>query len=138
MASQFKRLILAATVLCLSACATLGPSEEEWARADFGAPIQQEEAEDMVKYYFDQRVEDPNSTQITYGDVKKDWMQHPLVNDGATTFGYTMEVKVNTRNSLGRFTGDEGFKFMFRNRQIYHIVAQPRLSNDVTYMGKIY
>lgn len=122
----------------LSACATMGPSAEQLAQADYGMPLEQSMAEDMVKEFFAQRVEDSSSTSIDYGDVKKDWMQDPQINQGKPMFGYSMEVQVNTRNSLGRFTGDVGYKFMFRDNQIYHIIAQPRLSNDVTYMGKIY
>ena len=126
------------SALFLNACATMGPSTEQLAQADFGEPILQYMAEEMVTEFFATRVDDPDSTTLRFTDLKKDWMMDADLNGGKPMYGYSLEVQMNTRNTLGRFTGDVGYKFMFRDQQIYHIVAQPRLSNDVTYMGKIY
>ena len=130
-------LIIGLAVL-LSACAGMGPTPEQLAAADYGAPVSQQEAVEMVKAYFYAQLEDPESTQYDWGQVKKDWMRDPQVNNGEPMFGYALDVQVNTRNTLGRYTGKMSYKFMFRNGRIRHIINQPLLSNDVTYMGKIY
>lgn len=136
--SSLQALFLLAIGLLMGACASMGPSAAELAQADYGRPINQQSAEEIASAYFKQRIESPESARFEFSRVQPDWMQDPLLTEGKTIYGYGMTVKMNRKNTLGRYTGDVAYKLMFRDGKLQHIVLQPRLSNDVTYMGKIY
>jgi hypothetical protein len=140
-ASEFRTIFTAILLLLLTltplvtGCAT-APTGETLAQADYGTEITQADAERLAVAFLETYLKDPGSAQIKWAPVQRGWIKEPLVDGGATRFGYLLDGRVNAKNSYGAYTGAKPFRFLFFNGQLVSAHAQQDV-RGTPYMGKI-
>ena len=125
-----KIIFLAFSSLLLVACAPSSlmsvpdPTDYQLRNTDYGSPISQDKARQKVKQYLSNKLLDPFSTQYQWGGITKDWLKYQRtrkkprvthVHEQILVFGYILEVKINTKNSFGAYTGFQTYIFVFYN-----------------------
>lgn len=104
-----------------SGCPVIPPTQEELAKANYGSPISQEDAETQAIAFFKIHLKDPYSAKIEWEEVKKGWMREAPINDCKIQFGYLMVANINAKNSFGGYIGYKSYKFFFLNGSIISI-----------------
>jgi hypothetical protein len=133
--------IVGALVVLVTGCASMPPTPEELARADYGPQISQEDAEAKAMGFLRQYLKDPESAKVEWGTVQKGWMREARIYGGQLRFGYILSANINAKNSFGGYTGYKAYQFTFFNGSIVSIYAQkePGDSNgSAVLMSKIY
>lgn len=105
-----------ALLVLLGACAS-GPSPEQLRVADYGAEVSAQDAEQMIRAYFDQTLKDSESARYKFSPPAKGWLKPDPSIWGETFYGRLVEVQVNAKNSYGGYTGYEAWKFLIRDGQ---------------------
>jgi hypothetical protein len=131
-------LIAAAILLLalLAGCTTSTPSNDQLTSADYGAAISQEIAEVKAKDFFERYLKDPGSATYKWRTVARGWLRRPIIDGGALSFGYIMDVQVNAKNSFGGYVGFKPYKIVFFNGAVSEVYGEKSVSGG-TYMGKI-
>lgn len=114
MFKKIHRLFVAFAVAAIAGCAS-GPTPEQIANADYGTPINQDQAEVRVKEYFDGVLKDPDSAKYKFSPIQKSHIVSSAWEGRQLYAGYVMTVKVNAKNSYGGYTGNEDYVFLFHN-----------------------
>ncbi|MNG29852.1 hypothetical protein D3C84_1153510 [compost metagenome] len=70
---QIHRLFIVLTLAILAGCAS-GPTSQQIANADYGTPIDQEQAETRVKEYFNGTLKAPYSAQYQFSKEEKGYI----------------------------------------------------------------
>ncbi|MDQ7962786.1 hypothetical protein RDI61_01800 [Pseudomonas plecoglossicida] len=117
MFKKIHRLFVALTVAAIAGCAS-GPTPEQIANADYGTPINQDQAEVRVKEYFDGVLKDPDSAKYKFSPIQKSHIVSSAWEGRQLYAGYVMTVKVNAKNSYGGYTGNEDYVFLFHNGEL--------------------
>lgn len=110
-------------LLSLVGCA-MAPTQEELAKADFGTPISQAEAEVKARAVLQQVLHSPDSAQIAFQPIYKGYLREHLFQGGKVRFGYILSAEVNTKNFLGFYTGYLPYTFVFFNGEIVSAYGQ--------------
>jgi hypothetical protein len=111
------------------------------AKADYGAPISQAEAEAKASAFLKRHLKDPDSAKIEWGTVQTGWIRDAPINGGQLRFGYVLDANINAKNSYGAYSGYKPYKFLFFNSSLVSAYAQQELRDSygsTPYMGKIY
>ena len=109
--------------LLLSGCIGGPPTAAELAKADYGSPITQQQAELIVNQWLKSNLKDPESAKIEWGVVQKGWIREAIISGSQLKFGYLLKANVNAKNSFGGYTGYKACNFVFKNNQL--ILAEP-------------
>ena len=128
-------------VILVSGCASKTPTVEELAKADYGAPISQQEAEARASALLKRYLKDPDSAKIEWGAVQTSWIREAPIHGGQLRFGYLLTANINAKNSYGAYTGYKPFQFLFFNGSLVSAYAQQEVRDSygsIPYMGKIY
>jgi len=107
-------LIVIAVLGTVTACATM-PTEEEMAKADFGAYMTQTECENSARKVMNILLKDPGSAQYQFGKCKKQGFSSVPILRLPKQYGYAIEFTVNAKNSFGGYTGAKRYLFLFKN-----------------------
>lgn len=124
-------------ILLTSGCVGGPPTQEELARADYGTPISQEDAQRQALEFLKGALINADSAKIDWSPVRSGWLREAR----GLKFGYILDLKINAKNSDGAYIGYKPYRFMFFNGTIVNVYAERELGtgNDrTTYMGKIY
>ncbi len=122
---QLINLILVGIALLLSlGCQAIQPSAEEIANADYGLHISQDEAEAKAVEYLRGRLKDPSTATYKWDPVYKSWLTEAPLAGGKNRFGYRLDGKVNSKNSIGGFTGFLQYWFVFYNGEIVSVYSE--------------
>lgn len=107
-----KLALIFVVVLCAGCAALLVPSEEQFAKADYGEyPSNYEE---IVKQHITGYLLDPESARFSdWKEPKKDWFR-----DRGLHFGYRVCVRVNAKNRMGGYTGKKLTYLLIKNGRI--------------------
>lgn len=133
--------IIGTLVVLVAGCASMPPTAEELARAEYGSPISQQEAEAKASAFLKQHLKDPDSAKIEWGTVQKGWMREAPIHGGQLRFGYILTANINAKNSFGAYIGYKPYQFIFLNGSVVSVYAQQELRGSygsTPYMGKIY
>jgi hypothetical protein len=133
-------LVLSVLAMMVNGCATM-PTAKELAKAEYGSPISQQDAEAKAIEYLKQRLKDPDSAKIEWGAVQQGWMREAPINGNQLRFGYILTANINAKNSFGGYIGYRPYQFVFFNGVIVSVYAQQEISGSygsTPYMGKIY
>ena len=103
--------------IALAGCAS-GPTAQDIASADYGSVIQQDEAENQIKSYFNRALKDPESARYGFSKVEKGHVIGNAFQGSPLYVGYVVYAKVNAKNSYGGYTGDKGYLFLFQNGRL--------------------
>ncbi len=124
--------VLMILLLSLVGCAT-APTQEELAKADYGTPISQAEAEVKARAVLQQVLHRPDSAQIAFQPIYTGYVREHLFQGGKVRFGYILPAEVNTKNFLGFDTGYLPYMFLFFNGEIVSAYGQvsPRDSTQL-------
>ncbi|AYN10175.1 MULTISPECIES: hypothetical protein [Pseudomonas] len=114
MLKTIHRVFIAFAVAVIAGCAS-GPTPEQIANADYGTPIDQDQAEVRVKEYFEGVLKDPDSAKYKFSPIQKSHIVSSAWEGRQLYAGYVMTVKVNAKNSYGGYTGNEDYVFLFHN-----------------------
>ncbi len=99
------------------------PTADELAAADYGAPIDQEHAQQQVTAWMTYRLKDADSAKYQWGTVDRGFVKDAPIIGGHIYTGYVLHALVNAKNSYGGYSGFEEYTFLFRDGQIaraYH------------------
>lgn len=117
-----KSIAAAIVAIFLGGCAAT-PSQDEFARADFGSPPAR--AERDIEAYFAVLLKDPAAAEYrSISDPVRYWMrdQRGLVNGGdRILYGWAVEAQVNAKNSYGGYVGFRTYRFLFRADEIVFV-----------------
>lgn len=107
------KLLLASMMVCtaLASCASEGPTAAELEKADYGTPIQQEEAQSLATAWVAAKLEQGPSAEYDWGTVRPGWEQE----GGELIFGYRLDTRINVRKSSGGYTGFLRHIFIFKD-----------------------
>lgn len=133
-----KFVLVTFIALILSACATGPPTQEEFAKADYGRVVTQDEAQPLAEIFLSKRLKDSYSAQYEWGNVYKSWIRHAPAHGGGLVFGYILDVKVNAKNSFGGYVGFKPYRFVYKNGDIVTVYGQKSLDGGASYMAKLY
>ncbi len=122
-----KMLILVLIVFTFFGCAQ-PPTPEQVANADYGRQISYDEADTIVKNWFQTRLKDPQSAQYDIGSPNKGWWANSIVFGGGKFYGYIVDVSINAKNSYGGYTGNQAYKFVIKDGRVISASAQDRKS----------
>ncbi|MEW5666227.1 hypothetical protein AB1288_07815 [Pseudomonas putida] len=114
MVAHVSRILALSFILALAGCAS-GPTPEQIASIDYGPPVDQEQAESKVKFYFEGVLKDPYSAQYQFGKAQKGYVVGSAFDGRQLYAGYTMDVRVNAKNSYGGYTGYKAYRFVFQS-----------------------
>lgn len=114
MLKTIHRVFIVFAVAVIAGCAS-GPTPEQIANADYGTPIDQDQAEVRVKEYFEGVLKDPDSAKYKFSPIQKSHIVSSAWEGRQLYAGYVMTVKVNAKNSYGGYTGNEDYVFLFHN-----------------------
>jgi hypothetical protein len=128
-------------LLFAAGCGGGAPSQEELAKADYGTPISQEEAQKQATLFLPRMLKYPDSAQIQWANVKQGWIRNVQPGAGGLQFGYVLDANINTKNLDGSYIGYKPYKFIFYNGTIVSVYAQHEVGtggDQTSYMRKIY
>ena len=131
-------LCLVGTLLILVSGCARTPTVEDLAKADYGAPISQAEAEAKASAFLKRHLKDPDSAKIEWGTVQTGWIRDAPINGGQLRFGYVLDANINAKNSYGAYSGYKPYKFLFFNSSLVSAYAQQELRDSygsTPYMG---
>lgn len=111
---QLQKFLMILALATLAGCAA-GPSPQDIAQADYGFPVEQDQAESRIKQYFSRTLKDPYSAQYQFSQVEKGYMVGNVFDGRKLYAGYIISVNVNAKNSYGGYAGAEGYQFLFQN-----------------------
>jgi hypothetical protein len=114
MLTQIQRLLVIVILAFMAGCAS-GPTPQDIARADYGTPVGQQQAEERIKQYFNGTLKDPYSAQYQFSQVEKGYVVGSAFEGKGLSAGYLISVNVNAKNSYGGYTGNKGYQFLFQN-----------------------
>lgn len=129
------------TLLAIGGCAGGPPTKEELAKADYGTPISQENAQAQALEFLKRVLKDPDSAKIDWSPVSPGWWREAPAHGGSLKFGYILNGNINGKNSYGAYIGYKPYKFMFFNGTLTSAYAEQNLGtgyNSTPYMGKIF
>lgn len=113
-----KTLLILVIALTLPACVTM-PSPDEITRADYGTigPSYK----DAIKDYLAGILYDPESARYRY--LQEPVRGYAFVNPGfePPEYGYLVEVRINAKNRLGGYVGEQPFTFLVRDSKVWHV-----------------
>ena len=112
------QVALAFLLTIASACASGPPKADELARADYGSPIVQQDAETKATAWLGTALRDPDSLRASWEPVKQGWQRDF---GGDLYFGYRMAGRVNAKNGFGGYAGAQQYVFMFFNGNLAHV-----------------
>lgn len=124
---RLRYLIVISTALALG-CAHGPPSREELARADYGPPVSQVEAQSRALAFLGSYLKDPDSARIEWQSVYRGWLRDARMRGGALKFGHVLEARVNAKNSYGGYTGYKDYSFLFRGSWLEWVFAEDELN----------
>lgn len=128
-------------LLVIGGCAGGPPTQEELAKADYGTPISQEDAQERALEFLKRVLKDPDSAKIDWSPVSPGWWREAPVHGGSLKFGYILNANINGKNSYGAYIGNKPYRFIFFNRTLTSVYAEQELGtgySSTPYMGKIY
>ena len=128
-------------ILLTSGCAGGPPTQTELAKADYGTPISQEDAQRQALEFLRHVLKDPDSAKTDWSPISPGWTREAPIDGGGLTFGYLLKANINAKNTYGAYIGYTPYKFLFVNGIIASVFAQQELStgySSVPYMRKIY
>ena len=114
MLAYVSRLIAFAFILTLTGCAS-GPTAQQIAAADYGSPVDQEQAEAQVKLYFKGVLKDPYSAHYQFGRAYRGYVVGSAFEGRQLSAGYLLDTQVNAKNSYGGYTGYKSYRFLFQS-----------------------
>lgn len=107
------------------------PTTAQLESANYGQEIGQEEAEKIIKSWFQKRLKDPYSAQYEFQKPYKGYVaQSPLIGEKNTHYGYMCNVGVNGKNSYGGYTGMSAYKFLINNGYIVFVLEKDAKSGN--------
>lgn len=130
--SKFLVGVLAASGL--TGCAS-APSAEQIQNADYGAPANQEEAEQLAKNWLQGRLKDPYTAVYQWSPVYRGWMKDPPLLGGKMSAGYILEGSVNAKNGFGGYVGARPYKFIVHNGALAAVYSA---DNDTGVMMRVF
>ena len=98
------------------------PTTAQLESANYGQEIGQEEAEKIIKLWFQKRLKDPYSAQYEFQKPYKGYVAQSPLMGGNTYYGYMCNVSVNAKNSYGGYTGISEYKFLVNNGYIVSVL----------------
>jgi hypothetical protein len=128
-------------LLFAAGCGGGAPSQEELAKADYGTPISQEDAQKQATLLLPRVLLHPDSAQIQWTNVRKGWIRNVQPGRGSLQFGYILDANINAKNRDGAYLGSKPYEFVFYNGTIVSVYAQQGLGtgdSQTNYMRKIY
>jgi len=99
----------------LTGCAT-APTAEMLNAADYGIMPTTTFAKDSASTWIKMRLKDPDSAQITYGDIDRGWFREGF--GGKTRYAWRLPTSVNAKNSFGGYTGAKPWMFYFHGEKM--------------------
>lgn len=129
--------LIALIPVVLVGCASAPPTQQELASADYGRAISQQAAQDLAQTYLRGALKDPLSAQYEWGQVQRGWVKDSPLQGGKATFGYTLNVKINARNSFGGYVGFKPYMFVFRNEMLVQVWAENDIGGGQVAMVRI-
>lgn len=115
-------ILLASTLLFFISGCSMAPSAQEYASADYGQPITQEEAQEQAARFMHGQLKDPESARYECAPIQTGWSKDGLVYGGQTHFGYALLCAVNAKNSYGAYAGAERYQFLFHNGSLVTVM----------------
>jgi hypothetical protein len=98
------------------------PTEAAQSAADYGAPIEQSEAQKLAESWLTLHLKDSESARYQWGTIQRGYSKDPLISGGSVNYGYLLPVLVNAKNSYGGYTGFEQWGFLFRNGSLLRVM----------------
>lgn len=98
-----------------------GPTQAEFAAADFGAPPA--DPNPAVSAFLEDHLRDPSAAKVEVQPPEKDFWGRvgtPFV-DRELHYGWCSIVKVDPTNAFGSYTGWEDYRFCFRDGALAHV-----------------
>ena len=138
-----KRLLVAVSFLMsalLVGCASGPPTADELAKADYGSPISQQEAQSKAQSFIEGVLKDPSSAQYKWGTVGQGWARSAPIEGGKLTFGYKLDAQINAKNSFGGYNGYKPYMFMFKNGSLEGVWGEQEIYGrygSSSYMGRL-
>jgi len=97
------------------------PTSAELAKADYGSPVSQDEAQKQVVAWMTLHLKDADSAKYQWGEVQKDFVKDAPIIGGAIYTGYVLRALVNAKNGYGGYVGFETYTFLFRDGRIARV-----------------
>ncbi|HGS4994550.1 TPA: hypothetical protein ACMDP7_001700 [Vibrio cholerae] len=135
--NKFRFILLFALSALLLGCAAKPPTEAEIASANYGAEMSQDQAENLVKGFFQIYLKDPDSAKYVFSDVKRNYYQQSAISGGEVTYGYTMLFSVNAKNSYGGYPGAKTYIAFMRDGKLIAIYQESRIGGKPSYNVRV-
>jgi hypothetical protein len=114
----FMKTLLVVVLGGLIGCTTT-MSSEQWESANYGDRLSQSE----YVSYIDRSVRgvliDPTSMRLSCGDARKGWAKKLR---GNPQFGWLVYCQVNAKNSLGGYTGNKHYVYLFNGEKLMVVI----------------
>jgi hypothetical protein len=115
-----KLLPLLAAFLLMIGCVSV-PSSQDLATANYGPPPGADYRQ-QIKDWMLGVLKDPMSAQYQFTQPIKGYMNDAPISGGRAHFGWTVEVKINSKNSFGGYVGFTPYKFLFKKGKLIEAV----------------
>lgn len=131
------KILLVASAMVLAGCAT-GPSPEQVSAADYGAPMTQNQCEQIARRQIAREAwKDPESLRVAFGFCGKGYVlggkPTSYIPRGVVVYGYAIEGSVNAKNSFGGYAGPKPFFVLIRDGVVRdYLVDTYNLSSHVS------
>lgn len=129
-------VFLFALIVGLGGCASV-PSVAEQAAADYGAPIEQSEAQAAAEAHIKARLKDPMSAVFAWKPLYKGYLRGAPIVGRETIYGYLLDGTVNAKNSYGGYTGAKSYQVIFHDGVIVHAASEQCLAGGGCYMAPL-
>ena len=124
-------------LILVAGCASGPPTAEEYAKADYGAPIVQSDAEAKAQTFLKTSLKDPATAQYEWGSVGQGYFRTAPIEGGKLLWGYRMEAKINAKNSFGGYTGYTPWYFLFKDGELFAVWSERVLSGGTKYWERV-
>lgn len=117
-----KVLLLTLLLFFATGCTPQPPTPQQIEAADYGNNMEQNQAETLIKKWMQFRLKDAASAQYNFAQLQKGYFQAGIARGGSVSYGYTIDVSINAKNSYGGYTGYQPYKFLLKNGEIISAV----------------
>lgn len=138
--SRLLAIIVLVQCAFLNGCASGPPTQAEFAKADYGSSISQQDAQSKAEAFMRGILKDPMSAQYEWGSVERGWARDAPFSGGTLYWGYKLDARINARNSFGGYGGAKQYMFMFHDGDLIGVWGEQEMQGRYgsnSYMGRI-
>jgi len=95
------------------------PTTEQLKNADYGSPITQDRAAELLRTFFQTRLKDPETARYRFTQAPEpSWWRDPVIAGSDFHFGQGIVFYLNAKNGYGGYTGESLFRAFFYNDEL--------------------